>query len=184
MNGGDFDQKSVLVGKAEKTQGFGVTNDPVLMSMLSTGLYANPLRTMLQEIMFNAWDAHRMGKCQEKPIDVYLNETTGLIVRDYGPGISPEDMHPIYCIYGNSTKRNDDDQTGGFGLGSKSPYAYNDSFTVTSHHDNKKSIYLMNRVSEDNDGGPGMTPIIEGAPTSGKKIFIIMYLPLMVNATR
>lgn len=165
MNGGEYDQKNVLVGQAGKTQGFGVTNDPILMSMLSTGLYGNPLRTMLQEIMFNAWDAHRMGNCQDRPIDVYLNETTGLIVRDYGPGIAPDQMHSIYCIYGNSTKRADSNMTGGFGLGSKSPYAYNDSFTVTSHHKQKKSMYLMNRVSKDNDGGPGMTPIIEGVPT-------------------
>jgi sensor histidine kinase regulating citrate/malate metabolism len=123
MNGGEFDDKDILVGQAGKTEGFGVTDDPMLMSMLSTGLYANPLRTMLQEIMFNAWDAHRMDNCQDKPIDVYLNETTGLIVRDYGPGIAPKNMRPIYCIYGNSTKRKDDNQTGGFGLGSKSPYA-------------------------------------------------------------
>lgn len=172
MNGGEFDDKDVLVGQAGKTEGFGVTDDPMLMSMLSTGLYANPLRTMLQEIMFNAWDAHRMGNCQDKPIDVYLNETTGLIVRDYGPGIAPKDMRPIYCIYGNSTKRKDDNQTGGFGLGSKSPYAYNDSFTVTSHHDQKKSMYLMKRVSEENNGGPGMTPIIQEVDTSEKGLMV------------
>ena len=165
MNNSEFDQKDVLVGQSGKTEGFGVTNDPVLMSMLSTGLYGNPLRTMLQEIIFNAWDAHRMGNCQDKPIDVYLNDTTGLIVRDYGPGINPQDMRQIYCIYGNSTKRNDDGQTGGFGLGSKSPYAYNDSFTVTSHYDKQKYMYLMVRVSEENQGGPGMTPIIQGIPT-------------------
>lgn len=165
MNGGDYEQKNVLVGQAGKTQGFGVTNDPILMGMLSTGLYGNPLRTMTQEVLFNAWDAHRMGNCQDKPIDVYINDTSGLIIRDYGPGISPDEIHPIYCIYGNSTKRKDASLTGGFGLGSKSPYAYTDSFTVTSHHGKQKSMYMMNRVSEENNGGPGMTPIIQGIPT-------------------
>lgn len=176
LNGGDFDQKNVLIGQSGKTQGFGVTNDPVLMGILSTGLYGNPMRTMIQEVMFNAWDAHRMGNCQDKPIDIYINDTSGLIVRDYGPGINPVDMVPIYCIYGNSTKRKDEALTGGFGLGSKSPYAYTDSFTVTSHHDQTKSMYVMNRVSEENGGGPGMSPIIEGVPTSETGLMVTIPL--------
>lgn len=184
LNGGDFDQKNVLIGQSSKTQGFGVTNDPVLMGILSTGLYGNPMRTMIQEVMFNAWDAHRMGKCQDKPIDIYINDTSGLIVRDYGPGINPKEMVPIYCIYGNSTKRKDDALTGGFGLGSKSPYAYTDSFTVTSHYENTKNMYIMNRVSEENNGGPGMTPIIEGVPTSESGLLVTIPLKNEHDMTR
>lgn len=176
LNGGDFDQKNVLIGQSGKTQGFGVTNDPILMGILSTGLYKNPMRTMIQEVMFNAWDAHRMGNCQDTPIDIYINDTSGLIVRDYGPGISPDEIHPIYCIYGNSTKRKDDALTGGFGLGSKSPYAYSDSFTVTTYHKATKSMYVMNRVSEENNGGPGMSPIFERIPTDQTGLLVTVPL--------
>ncbi|WHM52946.1 RIIA-like protein [Sulfitobacter phage vB_SupP_AX] len=165
MNSTEFEQQDVLVGGSGKTGKFTVNDDPHLMSMLSTSLYANPLRTMIQEIMFNAWDAHRMGKCQDKAIDVYLNETTGLIVRDYGPGIDPAMIDEIYCTYGASTKRNDSTQTGGFGLGSKSPYAYNDSFMVTNQHGGKKSMYIMRRVHDDNDGGPGYDLIVSDVDT-------------------
>ena len=172
MNTQEFEQTNVLLGQSGETKGFGVSNDPMLMSMLSTGLYENPLRTMLQEIMFNAWDAHRMGNCQDRPIDVYLNDTSGLIVRDYGPGISPDDMHDIYCIYGNSTKRDDKGQTGGFGLGSKSPFAYNDSFTVTSHHGGLTSMYVVNRASDENDGSPGMSPIMQNIPTEESGLIV------------
>lgn len=175
LNGGDFDQKNILIGGGE-TEAYGVTNDPVLMGMLSTGLYQKPMRTMIQETLFNAWDAHRMGKCQDTPIDIYINDTSGLIVRDYGPGIHKKEIHPIYCIYGNSTKRDDDDQTGGFGLGSKSPYAYTDSFTVTSHHEGHKAMYVMNRVSEKNDGGPGRSIIFEDLAT--EETGLIVTIPL------
>lgn len=164
MNGGEFEDRTLLIGQVGETKGFGVSNDPILMSMLSTGLYGNPLRTMIQEIMFNAWDAHRMGNCQDKPVDVYINMESGFMVRDYGPGISPEDMHPIYCIYGNSTKRGDANQTGGFGLGSKSPFAYTDSFMVTSMHKGSKSMYIAKRCCEDKDGGPGLIPVIQNVP--------------------
>lgn len=47
MNSKELDQTHVLLGQTGQTQSFGVSDDPMLMSMLSTGLYANPLRTML-----------------------------------------------------------------------------------------------------------------------------------------
>lgn len=184
LNGGDFDQKNVLIGGTGKTESFGVTNDPVLMGMLSTGLYQKPMRTMIQETMFNAWDAHRMGNCQDKPIDIYINDTSGLIIRDYGPGIHKNEIHPIYCIYGNSTKRNNDELTGGFGLGSKSPYAYADSFTVTSHHEGFKGMYIMNRVSEENQGGPGRSIIFEDIPTSESGLVVTIPLKNDNDMTR
>lgn len=165
MDSRELEQTEVLIGQRGKSQSMGVSDDAALMSMLSTGLYQFPLRTMLQEILFNAWDAHRMGKCQDKPFDVYLNDTTGLIVRDYGPGIHPDMMQPIYCVYGNSTKRDNSELTGGFGLGSKSPFAYCDSFTVTSMHEGSKNMYLIMKASDEHNGKPGMTPVIENVPT-------------------
>lgn len=184
LNDSDFDQKNVLIGGIGKTESYGVTNDPVLMGMLSTGLYQKPMRTMIQETMFNAWDAHRMGNCQDKPIDIYINDTSGLIIRDYGPGIHKKEIHPIYCIYGNSTKRDNDELTGGFGLGSKSPYAYADSFTVTSHHKGFKGMYVMNRVSEENQGGPGRSTIFEDIPTSESGLIVTIPLKNDNDMTR
>lgn len=173
MDTREFEQDHVLVGQKGVVGKATVTNDPILMSMLSTGLYANPLKSMVQEVTFNAWDAHRMGKCLDKPIDIYFNDTTGLIIRDYGPGIPPgQTFTDVYFTYGGSTKREDDDATGGFGLGSKSPFAYNDTFNVTSHHAGKKFMYIMHRVHQENDGGPGHTPIIEGAPTTERGLMV------------
>lgn len=173
MDNREFEQDHVLIGKKGEIGKATVTNDPILMSMLSTGLYANPLRSMVQEVTFNAWDAHRMGNCLDKPIDIYFNDTTGLIIRDYGPGIPPgETFTNVYFTYGGSTKRDDDNATGGFGLGSKSPFAYTDTFNVTNHHNGKKHMHIMHRVHNDNDGGPGHTPIIEGAPTTEKGLMV------------
>jgi hypothetical protein len=179
MNRAELTQNDILVGQNSKTRSFGVSDDPMLMSMLSTGFYQNPLRTMIQEVMFNAWDAHRMGNCQDRPIDIYINETSGLIIRDYGPGIDPgpddDNMHEIYCMYGGSTKRKLKNQTGGFGLGSKSPFAYTESFTVTSHFGGTKNMYLISRVSEANGGKPGMTSLIR-VPTTETGLLVTIPL--------
>lgn len=160
MNNDQFNQNEILIGGSGKTISAKVSDDPMLMSMLSTGFYANPHRAMIQETMFNAWDAHRMGNCQDTPIDIYINEHSGFTVRDYGPGIAHEKMESVYFTYAASTKRDQADMTGGFGLGSKSPWSYTESFTVTSHHAGVKSMYLMSRVSDEVEGKPGMTPLM------------------------
>ena len=41
-------------------------------------------------------------------------------------------MADVFIRYGNSTKRADNSQTGGFGLGAKSPFAYSDTFGIIS----------------------------------------------------
>lgn len=150
-------EKQVLVGQANPTKEFKVSNNAALMKVLSTALYQNPLKSMIREIMFNAWDAHNMGGCQDKPIEVTLGKDTGLIIRDFGPGIHADMIHPIYCVYGDSTKVEIQEETGGFGLGTKSPFSYTESFTVTSYHGAIKDIYLVSKTSENGDGKPGIT---------------------------
>jgi len=39
-------------------------------------------------------------------------------------------MGPLYGTYGGSDKKNNGTETGGFGLGCKSPFAYGDHFEV------------------------------------------------------
>lgn len=174
MQTSEFESNSVLIGQIGKTTSYRVSDDPMLMSMLSTGFYQNPMKTMTQEILFNAWDAHHMGNCTDIPIEIHLNPTTGLVIRDFGPGIPEDMMDEIYCVYGASTKRKDSRQTGGFGLGSKSPYSYTDSFTVISMNQGKKSVYLMVRVSE-KTGKPAMTKIME-SPTEETGLMVTIPL--------
>jgi len=164
----------VLIGQAGETQGYTVSTDPALMSMLSTGLYENPHKSMIQETMFNAWDAHKMNGSEDIPIDIYISED-GLIIRDYGPGIPKEDMHLRYCTYGGSDKRDNIFVTGGFGLGCKSPFSYTDSFTVTSNCNGERSVYLISRVSDDVGGKPGMTKVVS-CPT--KETGLMVTIPL------
>lgn len=172
MDSRELEQKEVLIGQKGQAEAMGVSDDAGLMMMLSTGFYGNPLRTMLQEIMFNAWDAHRMGNCQDKPFDIYLNKTTGLIIRDYGPGIPAGQIKQIYGTYGHSTKRENRELTGGFGLGSKSPFSYCDSFTVTSMNQGKKNMYLVQKASDEFNGKPGITPLISDVNTEESGLMV------------
>lgn len=114
-----------------------------LFRILRDYLYSNKILAVLREYGSNAWDAHRDAGKPDLPIKISLPtdlECT-LVIRDWGPGLSEEDVYGTYVRYGASTKRNENNAVGMFGIGSKSAFAYSDSFTITSWHGGTKSIY-------------------------------------------
>ena len=63
-------------------------------------------------------------------------------VRDFGTGLSHEKIMKMYTTYFHSDKNTSNDYTGCLGLGSKSPFAYTDHFTVISHWNGEKRTYM------------------------------------------
>ena len=120
-----------------------LTHSAHIMKILRDQLYSDKKLAVLREYSANAWDANREAGNGDKPIKVTLPtvmEPT-LSIRDYGPGISDEDIYKVYAQYGESTKRNSDGQVGMLGIGSKSGFAYTDSFTVTTWQNGTQRIY-------------------------------------------
>ena len=64
-----------------------------------------------------------------------------LTIRDYGKGLTPEQIENLFCSYGASSKRDSNDYTGCLGIGCKSAFAVTDSFTVTTFHGGKARTY-------------------------------------------
>lgn len=62
-------------------------------------------------------------------------------IRDFGTGLSPEFIEKLYTQYFFSNKTTSNDYVGCMGLGSKSPFAYTDNFTVTSYWNGIKYVY-------------------------------------------
>lgn len=106
----------------------------VIMSILRDKIYSNPIKTICQEISSNARDAHAEVGKSDTPISITLPTYTNLFfeVKDTGPGITPERMNDVFIKYGNTTKKDSKNQLGGFGLGSKSPFAYTNTFSIIS----------------------------------------------------
>jgi hypothetical protein len=144
----------------QETINFGISNDPAFFQILSSSLYKNPVLAVVRETMCNANDAHIMAGVK-KPIQITIDQENCFIsFRDFGPGIHHDLIGPIYGVYGASTKKTDNRQTGAFGLGCKSPFAYVEHFEVTSWHQGLKSIYNMSRSSAAKDGTPGITRLL------------------------
>ncbi|SHH04280.1 ATP-binding protein [Bradyrhizobium erythrophlei] len=128
-----------------------------------SGLAKDKIGYPIRELSTNAWDASKGN------FEVYL--PTGLNpvfrVRDYGPGMSGEDMKNVYARLYASTKRSTNDQVGGWGLGSKSPFAYligadgAGSYNVTSYHGGMMRTYVLSLSA----GGAPMMRLLAEMPS-------------------
>ena len=122
---------------------FRIRNSAKAFSILSSGLYANKVRAIVRELSCNAVDSHTAAGKQDTPFDVHLPNQLEpwFSIRDYGTGLSHEQVTQIYTTYFESTKTNSNEFIGALGLGSKSPFSYTDNFTVTAVQHGKKGIY-------------------------------------------
>lgn len=142
---------------------FGISSDPAFFHILSSSLYKNSKKAVVRETICNGWDAH-IDAGVTLPIQLTLTYTE-FVIRDFGKGIPDALIGPIYAVYGGSTKKNDGKQTGGFGLGCKAPFAYADTFTVTSWNQGTKTVYVMSKSSNDVQGKPAIRAVVS-TPTT------------------
>jgi len=125
---------------------FGIASGEDLVyifDILRNKLYSDKVLAVVREYTTNAMDANVEAGKADKPIIVTAptSMTPEFKVRDFGCGLSEDDVRNIYCMYGRSTKRNSNDFTGQLGLGSKSGFSYGDSFSITSFYNGTKTIY-------------------------------------------
>lgn len=146
-----------------------------MFQVLSAGIYQHPERACIRELSCNAYDGHVAAGNQDKPFRVHLPTSLEpyFEVRDFGTGMTHEQIMHLYLTYGASTKRDSDDQIGGLGIGSKSPFAVAQSFTATSYLDGvvrRYSIYME-------EGVPQVTKLTESATTEPNGIAVRVAIP-------
>lgn len=149
----------VLITKQE-SQTFRIDTNPEFVHVLSSSLYSDQINAVVREIICNAWDAHKASNKTDIPIEITLTDSE-LIITDFGTGIPNDQIVDIYCVYGASTKKNQANQTGGFGLGSKAPFAYSDFFDIKNRYGGKEVLYNAVKSSPLNNGLPAVTTVYE-----------------------
>ena len=138
------EHEAIEAGGLGRGGAFTIAASSKAFEILSSNLYQNKTLAVIREITCNAVDAHTMVGRQISDITVHLPTYTDPVfyVRDRGPGLSHDDVLSLYTTYFRSTKDQDNSQIGGFGLGSKSPFAVTDQFTVTSWYAGEKRTYV------------------------------------------
>ena len=177
-----MDKVTHAVISSHETIDFGISSSAEFFHILSSTLYSNQPLAVVRETLCNAWDAHIAAGCTDVPIQVKCDDLV-LSIQDFGTGIAHEDMGPIYGVYGASTKKNDGQQTGGFGLGCKAPFAYTDHFEVVSCFGGTKSIYSLSKSSAEIEGKPGIT-LVAQVPTKEHGLTVRINLKYRDDANR
>ena len=130
---------------------YQVASNAKMMKLLSDNLYSDKVRAVIRELSTNALDGHVKAGTQDRPFDVHLPTRADCTfrLRDYGSGMSPEQLERMYRTYGASDKTDSNDYQGCMGLGSKSPFAYTRMFTTTSYYNGRKYVYVNAKDDED-----------------------------------
>lgn len=132
----------------------------MILNVLSNTLYTNKIAAVLREYGCNAFDANVEAGNGTVPIEVRLpNKLEATCsIRDYGFGMTQDQIANTFCRLGRSTKRNSNDFTGMLGIGSKAGFAYGDSFVVTSYTKGVMCVYNAFR----DKGAPRLAKMFEG----------------------
>jgi hypothetical protein len=162
-----IDLKVLSDNKAQSTTGsvgeFRLSDDAkgIVFQMLTDGIYSNPIGSIVREIASNCFDSHAEAGVNT-PVIVKrsydeTSDTHYISFIDYGVGMSPDRIENVYGVYLESTKRETNDQIGGFGIGGKTPLAYkrttfnekgekmvDTSFFVITNYDVLEVIQLAN----------------------------------------
>jgi len=111
--------------------------------ILSDGLYSDKVKAIIRELSTNAVDSLVDANTSDLGFDVHLPTQVApdFYVRDYGTGLSHAEAMELYTTYFHSNKTHSNNFVGQLGLGSKSPFAYTDNFSITSYQDGKKRLY-------------------------------------------
>jgi hypothetical protein len=104
--------------------------------------YSNKELAPIREYSTNARDAHIQAGIPERPIEVTLPSQLSpeLRIRDFGKGLTIENLNDIYFKYWKSTKRGTNEQNGCLGIGAKSAFAYTAAYTVTTWCNGMKTV--------------------------------------------
>jgi len=137
------DAVSAETGSLQEVASYTIQADAKMFRILINGLYSDKPRAIVRELCANARDSHAQAGILDRPFKLQLptrwDET--FAVRDYGVSLTHDQVMHLYTTVGASTKGDDNIAVGKFGLGSKTPFAYTDSFAIMAILDGEKRLY-------------------------------------------
>jgi len=155
---------------------FGIDDNEDLVhifNILRNKIYTNKILAVIREYSTNAQDAHIEIGTPDRQIEVSVPTKLSpeFSVRDYGSGLTDDQVRNVYVKYGKSTKRNSNDFNGQLGLGCKAAFSYGDSFLITSYRNGLKNDYQA-YIDESQIGKVAMLQSHETDEPNGIKITV------------
>lgn len=157
------DKKHTVAVQDLESFSFTAEMNAEMFDLLINKMYSDKIAAVIRELGANAVDSHIMAN-NFSPFSVHLPtpQEPYFSLRDFGVGLNRHGIETLYTRLGASSKRETNDQIGCIGIGSKSPFAYTTTFTITSYKDGVRYSYC---AYIDNDKMPKVAVFDEDRPT-------------------
>ncbi len=161
--------ETVGLGQVTKAK---VNANARIFNFFSTMVYSNPYIAIIRELTANMVDAMKeAGRGDQKAVITLPTDFTPYMVfRDYGTGMIHEFMMDGFMTYTESTKTENENAIGGFGIGSKAPLSYTAQFTIKCFIDGVVNVYS---VFKDEDDCPCIAHLTSGETTEPNGVEIM-----------
>lgn len=154
-----------------ETRAFTMRADAKAFRMFVDSLYSDKIKAPIRELASNAYDAHVVAGKAGVPFEMHLPTLIEpeFRVRDFGPGMDHDTVMELYTCMFSSTKDGSNEEVGGFGIGSKSPFAYTDTFSVTAFDGTHRRDYFAHLSTA---GIPQLTHLETTHDTSPRGVLV------------
>lgn len=171
----------VLVSSIGEETQFSFKASKHAFKIMSNNLYSNKIRAIVRELSTNAYDAHVAAGKKEVPFSITIPTRFEpfFAVRDYGTSMTDDQIKTLYTTFFDSTKGDSNDFVGALGLGSKSPFSYANSFSVTAYLNGVARVYSCYL---DKTGCPAITSL--GISETDAENGIEIKVPVETNDVR
>lgn len=130
----DYVEQEQIGDFKEITSTISEKNLSLVLDNVTKNLYSDPIGAFVRELTSNGVDANKRNfKSEKVKVRIYKEgDSIYFEVKDEGIGMTPHVFEKVYMSWFESDKRNDNGQIGGWGIGSKSPLAYTESYELTT----------------------------------------------------
>lgn len=149
-NSDQLDVDINVVGNNVEQHTMGVVVSAKVFSMNVDGIYQDKFGSTVRELSTNAVDIHRECGIMDKPFDIHIpSQISGkFIIRDYGCGLSKDGVINFFGKLFSTSKDQDNNSVGFYGIGCKSPFTVTDDFLVITRHNGIKTTFAFTRENK------------------------------------
>ncbi len=127
----------------EMSYSIKMENLPILFDIVRNQLYSDGLAAIIREYSQNSRGSHIAAGKPNLPIEITLPSQLNSFfsARDFGVGMSKQDVEEYFAGFGSSSKRNTNTQTGAFGIGASCFACVCDSIILECYNDGILETY-------------------------------------------
>lgn len=135
------------------TKRISISSNAKAFRMIIGQVYPDIIKAVVREVFTNAWDSQKVANNLDTPIEIHAPSVyePWFSIRDFGVSMSADVVDNVWSNIFESTKDKSNDEAGMYGMGSKSPLGYTDSFTMACYLNGVARFY---EIYLDETGSP------------------------------